>query len=46
MLYDNPAMTRDMGARARMVARQYDRKAAVEAYHRLFERVAGTVRAA
>jgi glycosyltransferase involved in cell wall biosynthesis len=46
MLYDNPAMTRDMGGRARLVARQYDRKVAVEAYHHLFERVAGAARAA
>jgi glycosyltransferase involved in cell wall biosynthesis len=45
-LYDNPAMTRDMGARARLVARQYDRKVAVESYHQLFVRVAGVARAA
>ena len=45
-MYDNPAMAREMGARARLVARQYDRKAAVQAYHDLFERVAGVERAA
>jgi glycosyltransferase involved in cell wall biosynthesis len=45
-LYDDPAMTRDMGTRARLVARQYDRKVAVESYHRLFARVAGMGRAA
>ena len=39
-MYDDPAMTRDMGARARLAARQYDRKIAVQAYHELFERVA------
>jgi len=45
-MYDNPAMAREMGARARLAARQYDRKAAVQAYHDLFERVAGVERAA
>ena len=45
-MYDNPAMTRDMGARARLAARQYDRKSAVEAYHELFERVARVKQAA
>jgi colanic acid biosynthesis glycosyl transferase WcaI len=45
-MYDNPAMTRDMGARARLAARQYDRKNAVEAYHELFERVARVEQAA
>jgi glycosyltransferase involved in cell wall biosynthesis len=45
-MYDNPAMSREMGARARMAARQYDRKVAVQAYHELFERVAGVARAA
>ena len=45
-MYDDPAMTRDMGARARLVARQYDRSVAVQAYHELFERVAGVARAA
>ena len=39
-LYDDPAMTRDMGARARLAARQYDRKVAVQAYRELFVRVA------
>jgi glycosyltransferase involved in cell wall biosynthesis len=45
-MYDDPAMTRDMGAQARLVARQYDRKIAVQAYHQLFERVVGSTRAA
>ena len=45
-MYDDPAMTRDMGGRARLVARQYDRKVAVQAYHDLFERVIGVARAA
>jgi glycosyltransferase involved in cell wall biosynthesis len=45
-MYDNPAMTRDMGARARLAARQYDRRNAVQAYHELFERVARVERAA
>jgi colanic acid biosynthesis glycosyl transferase WcaI len=45
-LYDDPAMTRDMGTRARLVARQYDRKVAVESYHQLFARVARVRRAA
>jgi glycosyltransferase involved in cell wall biosynthesis len=45
-MYDNPAMTRDMGARARLAARQYDRKNAVQAYHELFERVARVEQAA
>jgi colanic acid biosynthesis glycosyl transferase WcaI len=45
-MYDNPAMSREMGARARMAARQYDRTVAVQAYHELFERVAGVARAA
>jgi glycosyltransferase involved in cell wall biosynthesis len=39
-LYDDPAMTREMGARARLAARQYDRKVAVQAYRELFVRVA------
>jgi hypothetical protein len=39
-------MSREMGARARMAARQYDRTVAVQAYHELFERVAGVARAA
>jgi colanic acid biosynthesis glycosyl transferase WcaI len=45
-MYDDPAMTKDMGARARLAARQYDRKVAVQAYHELFARVAGVGRAA
>jgi glycosyltransferase involved in cell wall biosynthesis len=45
-LYDNPAMSREMGARARMAARQYDRTVAVQSYHELFERVMGVARAA
>jgi hypothetical protein len=32
--------------RARRVARQFDRRTAVQAYHELFERVAGIERAA
>ena len=39
-MYDDPAMTREMGGRARLAARQYDRKTAVQSYHELFERVA------
>jgi len=45
-LHDNPAATHEMGVRARRVARQFDRRPAVEAYHALFERVAGIERAA
>jgi colanic acid biosynthesis glycosyl transferase WcaI len=45
-LYDDPVMTREMGTRARLVARQYDRKVAVESYHQLFARVAGVAHAA
>ena len=45
-LYDDPAMTREMGGRARQAARQYDRTVAVQSYHDLFERVAGAARAA
>ena len=45
-MYDDPAMTKDMGARARLIARQYDRRVAVQSYHELFERVAGVARAA
>ena len=45
-MYDDPAMTREMGARARLAARQYDRAVAVQAYHNLFGRLAGTGRAA
>jgi colanic acid biosynthesis glycosyl transferase WcaI len=45
-MYDDPAMTTDMGVRARLIARQYDRRVAVQSYHELFERVAGVARAA
>jgi glycosyltransferase involved in cell wall biosynthesis len=45
-LYDDPTTTREMGSRARRVARQFDRRSAVRAYHELFERVAGIERAA
>lgn len=45
-MYDAPAMTREMGGRARLVARQYDRTVAVQQYHELFERIAGATRAA
>jgi len=39
-MYENPAATREMGARGRQVALQFDRKVAVRAYHDLFARVA------
>jgi colanic acid biosynthesis glycosyl transferase WcaI len=45
-MYDDPAMTRDMGGRARLAARQYDRKVAVQSYHDLFERISRVERAA
>jgi colanic acid biosynthesis glycosyl transferase WcaI len=45
-LYDNPAATREMGARARQAAWRFDRKVAVQAYHELFARVAGVATAA
>ena len=45
-MQDHPAETREMGLRARRAARQFDRRAAVQAYHALFERVAGIERAA
>jgi hypothetical protein len=45
-LYDNPAATREMGARARQVAWRFDRKVAIQAYHELFARVAGVATAA
>ena len=45
-LHDDPAMTREMGARARRVAWQFDRRVAVQAYHDLFARVAGIKQAA
>ena len=41
-----PRTTREMGARARRAAWQFDRRIAVQAYHDLFERVAGIARAA
>jgi colanic acid biosynthesis glycosyl transferase WcaI len=46
LLHDDPLATREMGARARRVARQFDRRVAAQAYHELFERVAGIERAA
>jgi len=39
-LYDDPQATRAMGERARRAAFQFDRRAAVRAYHDLFSRVA------
>ena len=39
-MYDDPAANREMGARGRQVALQFDRKVAVQAYHDLFARVA------
>jgi len=45
-LHDDAAMTKDMGVRARLAARQYDRPGAVQAYHDLFERIARVARAA
>lgn len=45
-MYDDPAMTREMGGRARLAARHYDRALAVQSYHELFARVAGVARAA
>ena len=42
-LYDDPAATREMGVRARRAARQFDRRAAVQSYHALFERVAAGI---
>ena len=39
-LYDDPQATRAMGERARGAAFQFDRRAAVRAYHGLFSRVA------
>ena len=46
ILYDDPTATREMGVRARRVARQFDRSVAAQAYHELCERVAGIERAA
>jgi putative colanic acid biosynthesis glycosyltransferase WcaI len=45
-LYGDPSMTREMGARARLAAPQYDRTVAVASYHDLFERVTRVSRAA
>jgi glycosyltransferase involved in cell wall biosynthesis len=45
-LYNDPAGTIEMGARARRVARQFDRRVAVQAYHDLFDRLARVERAA
>jgi putative colanic acid biosynthesis glycosyltransferase WcaI len=45
-MHDDPDATREMGIRARRAARQFDRRVAVQAYHALFERVAGIERAA
>jgi glycosyltransferase involved in cell wall biosynthesis len=45
-MYDNPTDAREMGARARQAAWQFDRKVAVQAYHDLFTRIAGGPRAA
>lgn len=39
-MYDDPDATRDMGLRAREAALQFDRRAAVAAYHALFVRLA------
>jgi glycosyltransferase involved in cell wall biosynthesis len=44
--YDDPEMTRDMGARARHAAWQFDRRVAVQAYHDLFAFLARVARAA
>ena len=40
VLYDDPDRTRQMGERARRAAWQFDRRAAVRAYHDLLSRVA------
>ncbi len=45
-MYDHPAATAEMGERARRVARQFDRRIAVQMYHDLLTRVAGVARAA
>ena len=45
-LYDDPVATREMGARARHAAWQFDRRVAVQAYHDLFVRVSSVARAA
>lgn len=45
-LYNNPDLTREMGIKARRAAAQFDRRVAVQAYHDLFEKLAGAARAA
>ena len=45
-MYDNQDETRQMGERARKAAWRFDRRAAVQRYHDLFQRVAGIARAA
>lgn len=45
-MYDHPAATKEMGERARRVARQFDRRVAVQAYHDLLARIAGVAQAA
>jgi glycosyltransferase involved in cell wall biosynthesis len=45
-LYDDPAGTRAMGARARSAALQFDRRIAVRSYYDLFTRIAVLARAA
>jgi glycosyltransferase involved in cell wall biosynthesis len=41
-LADSPELTRTLGANARIVASQFDRPMAVQAYSRLFDQVVGT----
>jgi glycosyltransferase involved in cell wall biosynthesis len=45
-LHDDPSMAAAMGARARRLAWQFDRRTAVDQYHALFLRLKGTARAA
>ena len=45
-LYDNPMQTRQMGENARHAAWRFDRRATVQRYYDLFQRVAGVARAA
>jgi putative colanic acid biosynthesis glycosyltransferase WcaI len=45
-MHDDPAATRLMGQRARSAALQFDRRAAVASYFRLFQKLAGVARAA
>jgi glycosyltransferase involved in cell wall biosynthesis len=45
-LYDDPAAARAMGDRARTLSYQFDRRAAVAAYHELFRRVVCLAQAA